>query len=146
MPTIVFCPGCNLKTLIPDEFAGRNVTCPKCSHTFLAPGDAPAPPPAPTPGAGTGAADSEREHAGSRGKRGKKRGRGARGGTSAPSGRFTCPFCRSQQLPRVEQRLSQAGVIVMVALIVCCFPLFWIPLVSMKEDQHRCADCGLKLG
>src|SRR5262249_37330336 len=36
MPNIVDCPACQRKLRLPDEFAGRQVQCPTCRHTFQA--------------------------------------------------------------------------------------------------------------
>jgi hypothetical protein len=52
MPTIVDCPACQRKLRLPDEFAGKQVQCPTCRHTFQSDSAppvavaAPAPPPA----------------------------------------------------------------------------------------------------
>jgi hypothetical protein len=42
--------------------------------------------------------------------------------------------------------MSQNGLIVMIVLLVVCIPLFWIPLVAMREPKRYCAECGSKLG
>lgn len=44
MPLNMNCPGCGAKLILDDAFAGRTVRCPRCQHTFPAPGSgAPAP-------------------------------------------------------------------------------------------------------
>ena len=37
MAEIIQCPSCKEKVQVPDNFAGRNVQCPVCSATFVAP-------------------------------------------------------------------------------------------------------------
>ena len=64
---------------------------------------------------------------------------------SAPAGHFQCPFCRSSAHPRVEKRISNAGVITMILLAVMCFPLFWIGFF-IKEEYRVCSSCGLAVG
>lgn len=134
MPTVA-CPHCSQHLAIPDEAAGSRVRCPKCQKVLVAPSSAalavpPVQPqfvqpqfvqpqfvqPEPYP-------PPHQPHAG-----------------------FRCPFCQTTALPRSEQAMSQAGIIVMIVLIICCFPLFWIPMISMKEEQRRCSQCGMKLG
>lgn len=48
----------------------------------------------------------------------------------------------------MTKTISSTGVIVLVVLLLFCFPLFWLPLVmdSCKEDVRKCAACGIKLG
>lgn len=61
----------------------------------------------------------------------------------APTG-FTCPYCKSKQLPVSVEKISQGGWIVFVIMILFCFPLFWIGLL-MKETERYCRSCGMKL-
>jgi hypothetical protein len=58
---------------------------------------------------------------------------------------FQCPFCRSTAQPRVQRRISNAGVVTMILLAVFCFPLFWIGFL-IKEDYRVCSSCGIALG
>lgn len=58
---------------------------------------------------------------------------------------FKCPYCQSQTPPVTVQKVSQAGWIVMIVMILVCVPLFWIGLL-MKEDQRFCRACGMRLG
>jgi hypothetical protein len=59
--------------------------------------------------------------------------------------RFTCPFCRTEAVPIVRQKISAAGWITFVILLLFCLPLFWIGLL-IKEDYRMCSGCGTKLG
>ena len=65
------------------------------------------------------------------------------GGADAP--RFSCPYCHTDSIPRVERRVSTAGWVVLVILVFFCLPLFWIGLL-IREDQRLCRVCGMKLG
>jgi hypothetical protein len=59
----------------------------------------------------------------------------------APMGGFQCPYCRTTVPPVTRERVSQTGWIVMVVLIIACFPLFWIGLL-IKEPYRVCRECG----
>jgi hypothetical protein len=52
-----------------------------------------------------------------------------------------CPECDSDRLPVRETRMSQTGLIVMIALLVMAFPLFWIGLL-IRDEFYVCRDCG----
>jgi|SRR6266516_1884868 len=58
---------------------------------------------------------------------------------------FRCPYCQSQSPPIQKQKISTAGWILFVVLLLACFPLCWIGLL-MKEDYRSCSFCGLNLG
>jgi LITAF-like zinc ribbon domain len=58
---------------------------------------------------------------------------------------FRCPFCRSSYPPEVKRRISTAGWVTFVVLLVLCFPLCLIGLF-IKEDYRVCSSCGIKLG
>ena len=58
---------------------------------------------------------------------------------------FQCPYCRSTAPPRIQRRISNAGVVTMILLAVFCFPLFWIGFF-VKEDYRVCSSCGVALG
>jgi hypothetical protein len=45
----------------------------------------------------------------------------------------------------VRRRISTAGWVVFVALLLFCFPLSIIGLF-IKEDYRVCSSCGIKLG
>ncbi len=65
-------------------------------------------------------------------------------GQSSPV-RFKCPFCQTESPPLVRQRISTAGWVTFVVLLLFCLPLFWIGLL-IKEDYRVCSGCGMKLG
>lgn len=54
---------------------------------------------------------------------------------------FQCPFCRATMPPLTRERVSQTGWIVLVILLLFCFPLFWIGLL-IKEPYRVCSQCG----
>jgi hypothetical protein len=58
---------------------------------------------------------------------------------------FSCPFCGSTGAPITKSRISSAGWVVFVVLLLFCFPLFWIGLL-MKEQYRECYECGSRLG
>jgi hypothetical protein len=58
---------------------------------------------------------------------------------------FRCPFCRSSYPPEVKRKISTAGWVTFVVLLVLCFPLCVIGLF-IKEDYRVCSSCGIKLG
>ena len=58
---------------------------------------------------------------------------------------FRCPFCQSNELPDVKRRISTAGWVTFVLLLIFCFPLCIIGLF-IKEDYRVCSCCGIKLG
>lgn len=58
---------------------------------------------------------------------------------------YRCPRCGTQNLPHIERKISPAGWIVFVVLLVVFFPLFWIGFF-LKEDVRVCPVCNLKVG
>ena len=58
---------------------------------------------------------------------------------------YRCPRCGTQNLPHIERKISPAGWIVFVVLLVVFFPLFWVGFL-MKEDVRVCPVCNLKVG
>ena len=62
------------------------------------------------------------------------------------SPQFRCPFCRAKHRPRIESQVSQGGWVFFIVSLLFCLPLFWIPLVFMKEEIRKCVACGMKLG
>ncbi len=58
---------------------------------------------------------------------------------------FKCPYCQSHSPPVQKQKISTAGWILFVILLLACFPLCWIGLL-IKEDYRSCSFCGLGLG
>lgn len=67
---------------------------------------------------------------------------------ASPGGQFVgfkCPFCQTHSTPIQKQRISTAGWVLFVVLLLACFPLCWIGLL-VKEDYRTCSFCGLSLG
>jgi GYF domain 2/LITAF-like zinc ribbon domain len=58
---------------------------------------------------------------------------------------FRCPFCQSTQPPLTRSKISTAGWVMFVVLLIACFPLCIIALF-IKEDYRVCSSCGTKLG
>jgi DNA-directed RNA polymerase subunit RPC12/RpoP len=58
---------------------------------------------------------------------------------------FQCPFCGSDAPPVTRSKISAAGWVTFVVLLLFCLPLFWIGLL-IKEDYRECAECGTKIG
>jgi hypothetical protein len=58
---------------------------------------------------------------------------------------FRCPFCHSNVPPEVKSKISTAGWVIFVVLLIACFPLCIIGLF-IKEDYRVCRSCGIKLG
>jgi hypothetical protein len=63
---------------------------------------------------------------------------------SQPVG-FECPFCHSRLPPVIQNKVSTTGWVVLVVMLLFCFPLFWVGLL-IKEDYRVCRSCGIKLG
>jgi hypothetical protein len=59
--------------------------------------------------------------------------------------RFRCPFCGSNEIPVTRSKVSVTGWVLMVVLLLFCFPLFWIGFF-IKEEYMACHNCGIKLG
>ena len=59
----------------------------------------------------------------------------------------TCPYCQHEGAPMISQRISAAGWVVFVVLLIFCIPLCWLPFVidAFKEDERSCASCGEEL-
>lgn len=60
---------------------------------------------------------------------------------------FVCPFCRTTTPPMVYAKVSTAGWVIFVVLLLSCFGivLAWIGLL-FKEKYTVCQACGIKLG
>ena len=57
---------------------------------------------------------------------------------------FRCPRCGSQNPPRCERKVSQAGWIVFAVLLVTTGIFFWIGLL-MRENVCYCSNCNFQL-
>ena len=75
----------------------------------------------------------------------------ASGGAAGPydaqpaPGQWVCPFCRYAGPLRLEEQVSTPGWIVFAVLLFTCLPLFWVPLIFMKEQVRKCGGCGVKV-
>lgn len=57
---------------------------------------------------------------------------------------FKCPFCQSPYPPLFRSKTSTSGWIVVLILLLVCFPLFWLGFL-MTETSSYCRSCGMKL-
>ncbi len=148
------CPSCRRTMRLPDSAAGRSITCPHCRTAMdvqaagAEPIYTPVPvderitrnsqvpaavvplPPPPEPFDFDTPEPSRpvrrRNHDGYTG--------------------FICPYCGSSAPPRTHRKISTAGwVMFILLLLVICLPLCWIGLL-ITEEYRLCADCGMKLG
>ena len=59
---------------------------------------------------------------------------------------FHCPFCQSTCRPRQQSKVSTAGwVLFVLMLLFLCWPLCWLGLL-IKDEYYVCGACGMKLG
>ena len=58
---------------------------------------------------------------------------------------FRCVYCGTSRPPEVCSKISTAGWVLFVVLLISCFPLCVIGLF-IKEDYRVCSSCGIKLG
>jgi DNA-directed RNA polymerase subunit RPC12/RpoP len=56
-----------------------------------------------------------------------------------------CDYCGSSARPYYVSKISEAGWITFVILLIFFFPLCWIGLLITETDV-RCHDCGARLG
>jgi len=129
------CPECRQPQRIDEEHAGKRVKCRKCGTAMSVPSpDSPRltsnssshEPPRPPE---VVIIQQEREV------------------ESKPIRRkgFECPYCHTDEYPEVKSKISTAGWVVFVVLLLICFPLCIIALF-IKEDYRVCSACGIKLG
>ncbi|HEY9282634.1 MAG TPA: LITAF-like zinc ribbon domain-containing protein [Pyrinomonadaceae bacterium] len=57
---------------------------------------------------------------------------------------FRCPYCGTDAPPIVARRISTGGWIVFAAMLIVCFPLFFIGLL-IKEEYRQCGFCRASL-
>lgn len=64
-----------------------------------------------------------------------------------PPAGFICPFCHTTIPPMHYVKVSLAGWVIFVVLLVSCFGILfaWVGLL-FKERYTRCQACGIKLG
>jgi hypothetical protein len=59
--------------------------------------------------------------------------------------RPVCPYCDSDEPPRVRKEISPAGWVVFAVLLLTCLPLCFLGLL-IHEERYHCVDCGARLG
>lgn len=57
-----------------------------------------------------------------------------------PHASFRCPACGYVGNAMIVEKVSTAGWVVLVLLVLFCFPLFWIGLL-MKDRHAQCPNC-----
>ena len=57
---------------------------------------------------------------------------------------YHCPRCSTNLMPRMERKISTAGWVTFVALLIFFFPLFWIGLL-IRENVRVCSVCNLQI-
>ncbi len=132
MSARIACPHCGVKLALPADAAGQTARCPECRKLMALP-EAP-PPVAPLLARAEDIPSKRRRDDYDEEDRPRKK-----------RPQFRCPFCGSEEVPVVERKISTAGWIVFVVLLLCCFPLCLIALF-ITEDQRRCYDCGMRIG
>jgi len=137
----VACPFCNQRMNNQPGLAGQVVQCPYCQGQFQMP-DLPQPPPQrvqimapPAPVIQVVQAPPSVQYV-----------QAPMAPLAMAPAAFTCPLCRSAGPFIPKQRVSTAGWVVMVVLLLTAvlFPFFWIGLL-IKENYHVCGRCGYKL-
>ncbi len=58
---------------------------------------------------------------------------------------YRCPRCGTSATPIIKKKVSSGGWIVFVAMLLLCFPLFFIGLL-MREDYCVCPACLAQIG
>lgn len=162
------CTQCRTQLEAPPGSEGSKCDCPTCGTRLLIPGTSPSPSPRmpdleidsdsikkerkssqqPTsrePAYREYEWDEEREEREERRRRRSQSNDEEEDLRSRSSRGFRCPFCRTPERPRTEQRISTAGWVVFAVLLFACLPLFWIGLL-IREDVQLCRDCGMRLG
>jgi hypothetical protein len=139
----VTCPSCKFEGDAPDETAGQTVLCPDCRCNIPVPGGqqtrvsewpSPTRPPSERPSRRPAIDDIDDDD-----DRPSRRPSRRRGGLGS-----VCPYCGSDAPPIFTSQISSGGWVVLVVMLLLCWPLFWIGLL-MKEDVKKCSDCGAKL-
>lgn len=59
----------------------------------------------------------------------------------APMAPFHCRACGFAGHAMVSSKVSTGGWVVMCLLLLLCLPLFWIPLLAMKDRLTCCPNC-----
>lgn len=65
----------------------------------------------------------------------------------ARSSQLKCSFCGYEGVPTKRKVLSNAGWVSLGLLLLCCFPLCWLPLMAdgLKKEVLVCSSCGRRL-
>lgn len=63
-----------------------------------------------------------------------------------PPGAPRCMHCGFQGIWTSTSKVSGGGWVMFVVLLICCFPLCFIPLVAMRETGRKCGQCGIIMG
>ena len=169
------CPVCNTQLKVEDDLAGRTVVCPNCKKSIVVPvklvitkkeaekGAAAAPSVIAQPYPANGMKychecgrqirvqaeicpecgvrqpdrlnEPIREHAAGGQERITTRG-------------FKCPYCGTEKPPIIGKRVSGAGWVLFVVLLLFCICLCWLPFVidGCYDVTRTCPGCGVKLG
>ncbi len=125
------CPFCRKSFLADATAAPQPVNCPHCRQLFEIASQASAPPLPVIPQVHVHPINQV--------------GQSPFGAMASTNSGFECPFCHTRSAPYRRSQVSTAGWVTLIALLITCFPFFWIGLF-MKEDVHSCRSCGIKLG
>ena len=130
---VVRCSACQTTLQVPSTHSGETWPCIKCGQNLTIPY-----PQKPSPLTVASPPPVRHED-----RRDDRQGPGpADYGRQGPG--LVCPFCKSSNVI-VEQKMSQNGLIVLIAMLFLCFPFFWIGLL-MKEPKRKCLQCGMAIG
>jgi DNA-directed RNA polymerase subunit RPC12/RpoP len=162
------CPTCQQILSASDTAAGTAARCPKCGLDLVVPGEAPAPAryeapplepdPPPTRAPSTRRAyepadepnvtarrrDDYEDYDDRPARRRYKDDYGERPRRRRDRYEDECPYCGSTAPPIRRSKMSQAGLITLIVMVLLCWPLFWIGLL-MTESYTVCADCGRQI-
>ena len=60
----------------------------------------------------------------------------------------TCQFCQHKGPTEVREKFGTCAIIALVVLLVCFWPLFFLPLImpSCKDKEHICVNCQRRVG
>ncbi len=142
MAIVIVCPTCGQKASAPEETAGQKVQCPHCQAVIVVPGEEKLE---------TAEAEPEREREEYRDEPRRPLRRREeydeeeeyddRPSRRRRRGGIGCPYCGSTERPRTTEEISTTGWVLFAVLVMLCWPLCWIPLISCKEQRRYCMDC-----
>jgi len=58
---------------------------------------------------------------------------------------FQCRACGYAGQAMTLSKVSTGGWVVFAILLFVCFPLFWIPLITMKDRRAQCPQCRIEV-